>query len=176
MQTEHEFLKKLNEKLKMLPDDDRNDIIDSYRQQFSEMRAEGMDDEQIINNLESIDVIAENIKKEFNISRKSEFQAKLRQQYHNAKTSSKAIESSKKSLVKTCKVICHVAVLVAIIIFALAFIATLFTMPLAIYVWGVTVHAIGFYVSLLCLELITLLISIRIISRIEKFFTGGINA
>ncbi len=176
MQTEQEFLKKLSEKLKMLSIEDRNDIIDSYRQQFSEKRAEGMDDRTIISELEPIDEIVKNIKKEFNISRRREYQAKVKEQYNSAKSSSINVGNNRSSLLKWWKLMCHIAMIIIIIAFAVSFIATLFTMPLVIYIWGVTMHAIGFYLSLLCLELITLLISMRIISKIENMFSGGTNA
>ncbi len=173
---EQEFLRILNEKLKMLPIDDRNDIIDSYRQQFSEMRAEGMSDATIIANLEPIDEIVNNIKKEFNVSRKKEFQARFKEQYQNAKSSSKNITPHKKTFIKLWKVICRIIMILMVVMFAFTFIATLFTMPLVIYIWGVTIHAIGFYVSLLCLELTTLIIAMRIIKSVEKMFIGGNHA
>ncbi len=178
MITEQEFIARLSTKLSFLAMEDRIEIIESYQAQFSEMRAEGMSDSQIIASIENIDTIVENIKKEFNVSKQSEYQAKAKQSYasfkdsfsknvnvkHNSSFNSKVSGGVRKIL----EVIYAFIQIMFYIVSSLIIVLTILTMPFVFYFISTSYIIVLFYIVLYVFEIS----GIALCNRFIKYLGG----
>ncbi len=155
MMTEQEFISKLSNKLSFLNFEDRVEIIESYQQQFSEMRAEGMTDSQIINTLESIDDIVENIRKEFNVSKQEEYQARFKEKYTGYKESindylkkdskETSTNMTAQSLMKVWQLILKITKIIITTLLIFILIMTIVSIPFVMSIFGVNLSIMILY-------------------------------
>lgn len=184
--TEQEFINKLSDKLTFLPVEDQAEIVESYQQQFIEMRAEGKTDQQIISAIEPIDVIVENVRKEFDISKQAEYQAKAKKQYNtyrskvndflnkeqNANNTTEKSGNSKVKhtvsdlLTKIWKLAIIIDKVIAVAIFITVLISTVLTIPLALLITSLSTTLVIMYGVLFLFELVTFILTYRLIKYI----------